>query len=356
MKVLVVGAWTWSWYQEASARGFAQEGCDVGSFAFFPYLYRWNAARSEPDFLSVRERLQYRLHQGPVVWRMNRDFLRVARTQRPDLVFLYSATLILPGTIRALRRALPGAVIAQYCNDNPFGPHVRPDLFRHLKRAIPDCDAHFVYRHENLRQFTDAGARRVELLRAYFVPEEDFRVEPGPDDAAFANDIVFAGHFEPDWRLGALERLASAGMLPAVFGGGWARVPLPPDSPLTARPPRAPVTGNDYRKAISGAKIALCFLSRINRDTYTRRTFQIPAMGTFQLSEYSDDLASLFREGEEIEFFRSPEELVDKAGFYLRNDAARNRIAAAGQRRVWSDGHDVRSRMRQVLASLRAGR
>jgi spore maturation protein CgeB len=91
-------------------------------------------------------------------------------------------------------------------------------------------------------------------------------------------------------------------------------------------------------------------LSKLNRDTYTRRCFEIPATGTLMLSEYSDDLATLFRPGEEADYFASPEEMVDKIRLYIADAPRRARVAAAGQRRVATDGHDVVSRMRQVIA------
>jgi spore maturation protein CgeB len=102
--------------------------------------------------------------------------------------------------------------------------------------------------------------------------------------------------------------------------------------------------------AISGAKIALCFLSKLNEDTYTTRNFQIPAMRTFMLSEYTPDLASLFEEGKEAEFFRSQDELLDKIRYYLQHDSEREEIAHNGHKRLLADGHDVVSRARQVVA------
>lgn len=68
------------------------------------------------------------------------------------------------------------------------------------------------------------------------------------------------------------------------------------------------------------------------------------------LAEYTDDLASLYLEGEEAEFFRSPAEMTEKIQRYLTDDALRRKVAVGGLRRVHDDGHDVDSRMRQVLS------
>ena len=46
------------------------------------------------------------------------------------------------------------------------------------------------------------------------------------------------------------------------------------------------------------------FFSRLNRDTYTRRCFEIPAAGTLMLCDYSDHAATLFAPGREADFFR----------------------------------------------------
>ena len=91
------------------------------------------------------------------------------------------------------------------------------------------------------------------------------------------------------------------------------------------------------------------FLSKLNRDTYTRRCFEIPATKTFLLSEYSADLASIYQEGEEAEFFRDRREFIAKIIKYLADDAGRRTIAEAGYRRVHCDGHDVNTRMAEVV-------
>ena len=70
------------------------------------------------------------------------------------------------------------------------------------------------------------------------------------------------------------------------------------------------------------------------------------------LSEYTDDLNSLFAEGKECEYFRSPDEMMEKAQFYISQRKARERIAAASYRRVQSDGHEAIDRARQILAAI----
>jgi spore maturation protein CgeB len=109
------------------------------------------------------------------------------------------------------------------------------------------------------------------------------------------------------------------------------------------------VWGEEYNKALCGAKVALCFLSKHNRDTYTRRCFEIPATRTLMLSERTEDLLSLYKEGEEADFFSSLDEMTNKVKLYVEDEKRRQAVADMGYRRVMSDGHDVVSRMKQVL-------
>jgi spore maturation protein CgeB len=63
-------------------------------------------------------------------------------------------------------------------------------------------------------------------------------------------------------------------------------------------------------------------------------------------------MQEFYREGKEAEFFDSPVEFIDKARFYVNNEAARKKIAAAGYARVIASGNDIYSRMRQWLADV----
>ena len=114
-----------------------------------------------------------------------------------------------------------------------------------------------------------------------------------------------------------------------------------------------PLQYKDYNLAINGAKIALVFLSKLNNDTYTRRCFEIPATKTMMLSEFTNDLSSMFEEGVEAEYFRSKRELVDKINFYLKNDKERIKIGNNGNDRLLRSEHEAMDRCKQVLKYMK---
>ena len=66
------------------------------------------------------------------------------------------------------------------------------------------------------------------------------------------------------------------------------------------------------------------------------------------LAQYTPDLASLFTEGVEAEYFRSPGEMMEKIRYYLGDEVARTQIAIAGYARLHQDGHEALDRARQV--------
>lgn len=354
VRILVGGAWQWPWYEQACAEALRSLGYEVQRFSWDERFERFVPGQVEPVPLSQMADWQNRAVWGPRVFGINWDLFKAIRLSQPQILLAYRATHIFPSTLRAIRRACPGTLLVQYCNDDPFSPNASKILWRHLLRSIPIYDLHFIYRSHNIADFENAGARQVRLLRSYYIAERNYRVTLSESDSRFICDVVFAGHYENDWRVSCLEAIMQMGFRLNLFGGGWARAAahLSPASTLRQLYPVAPVVDEDYRKGLSGAKIALNFLSKLNRDTYTRRNFEIPATGTFMLSEYSPDLAALFEEAREAEFFRSKEELIDKVGYYLTHDAEREAIAARGRERVLRDGHDVTSRMRQMLNSI----
>ncbi|ACH38635.1 hypothetical protein Gbem_1617 [Citrifermentans bemidjiense Bem] len=352
MRILVAGDWHSDLHEEAVYRAFAALGHEPYRFSWHQY-FKGAGTGLIGQFTGVAGRIQNRLIAGPLISRLNLDFIAAVLEVRPELIFVYRGTHISKDALKTIKEGLPGTVLVGYNNDDPFAQGHSRLLWRHFLAAVPAYDLMLAYRLHNLEDFRRAGARRVELLRSWYIPERNRPVKLTSHEAEqFSSDVVFAGHYEADGRDLLLEGIVhEEGVRFRLFGPEWQHVVK--RSPVLARlAPIVPLLGDEYNKALCGAKIALCLLSKLNRDTYTRRCFEIPAAGTFMLAEHSDDLGALFREGKEAEFFRSTGELIEKIRHYLRHDAEREAVAAAGRARVVADGHDVVSRMRTLLAKI----
>jgi spore maturation protein CgeB len=291
---------------------------------------------------------------------MNRALLAKAQDCNPDVVLVWRGVHVLPETLRSLcTRNRP--LVVSYNNDDPFGPlysrgnlHLRR-LWRIFKPAIPEYDVHFVYRDVTRDDFLGAGARQVNVLLPYFVPEADRPLQLGEADLArFGCDAVFVGHFENDGRVEYLRSLVDAGFHVKLFGTGWNSKTLGPLANHFGDVEA--LRGDDYRKALIAARLALCFLSHLNRDDYTRRSFEIPACGGGLLSERTEALEHLFEDGREAVYFSSASELVSRVRQLLLEPARLDAIRVAGFERVRRDGHSVYDRMKEMLGAVQAAK
>jgi spore maturation protein CgeB len=349
MRILVAGDWHSDLHEEVVVRSLRGLGHEVAGFKWHDYFAPNDDSAGQLCKLLLHAQNKYAV--GPALARINRDFVGAAVEFRPDVLFAYRGTHIEAAALRAIRAAVPDCRVVGYNNDDPFAPSQPRYLWRHFMRSIPEYDLMLAYRHANIDAFSAAGARRVELLRSWFVADRNFPIELSESEKRdFATDVVFVGHYEPDQRLDHLEEIVRHGFSLRIFGPTkyWAK-PLAGSPVLRHLAPTRMVWGADYNRALCGAKVALCFFSKLNRDTYTRRCFEIPATKTFMLSEYSDDLASLYREGVEADYFRSRDEMMQKLNDYLDDAEVRLKTAEAGYRKVISAGHDVDSRMKQLL-------
>ena len=93
-----------------------------------------------------------------------------------------------------------------------------------------------------------------------------------------------------------------------------------------------------YGEALStvyvGSKINLNISLKGIEGGTPKRIMDILGVGGFALTNYCEETAELFEEDKEIVMFKTPEELVEKADYYLKHEKERKQIAAAGQKKV----------------------
>lgn len=98
---------------------------------------------------------------------------------------------------------------------------------------------------------------------------------------------------------------------------------------------RLPVLPGEASSIVyAGSKINLNISLKGIEGGTPQRIIDIMGAGGFVLTNYCAETAELFEEDREIVMFKTPEELFDKAGYYLKHDKEREQIAKAGHDKV----------------------
>ncbi len=284
-----------------------------------------------------------RLQWGPPLWLANRALRSAARDFRPELLWVDKGTWIEARTLRQIRDAGAARLV-----------HFTPDAAfvlnrsRHFDRAASEYDLLITNKRYELDLYRRHGAREVRHLPSGFDLEHHRPLDLSPEDQRrYGCDVVFIATYAPG-RERYLGPLAALDVDLAIWGNGWQGCR---DRRIRRCYRGSPLTGDDYAKGLSGARIGLGLLSPLVPDRSTTRSVEIPACGTFLLAERTDEHRSLFREGEEAALFDGEEELVEKVGYYLEHAADRRRIAAAGRRRCLDGGYSYQHQLRSILGT-----
>lgn len=351
MKVLVVGDWLAEIYEESFYNAFKEHGCNVARFSWIQYFkYYQYANRFEVKcnpIASFYYRIQNRFTFGPVVSKINNDLVRVARTESYDLIFIYRGTHVYPKTIKALKKT--GALVFGYNNDDPFSKYYPKYFWRHFLRGVKDYDYIFSYREKNIQDYSSIGYSKTSILRSYYLKNNNYHMSVVREE--YYSDVVFIGHFEDDGRDKIILYLLNSGVKLKLYGTGWERSVLYDDIKKMVGA-ISPVY-SEYNEVLNGAKIALVFLSKKNNDTYTRRVFEIPATKTVMVSEYTDDMATMFESRKEIFFFSDKEECLNVINELLSQPQLIQDVAEQAYNRLIEDGHEVFDRVTQVIEEYR---
>lgn len=346
-RILIAGAWQYEIYEEALSFGFMELGCEVERFSWFKTLYNpRDPGIRTGKVSSIIGRIENKFSFGPSLKKLNLELADIVLKCKPDILFVLNGQFVTKKTLCNIKASLPRIVLVSFNNDDPFSTRFSRLLWRHFLSAADGYDRVFVYRHKNIIDLEKIGVFKTRLLRSYYIKNRNFLIA-NRLPSEFDCDVIFIGHFENDGRDRLIKAILENGIKLKVYGTLWEKSTL--HSYITGKVGEIRPLRTEYNQALNGSKIALAFFSKINNDTYTRRNFEIPAAGTFMLSEYSADLATLFKEGEEAEFFRNPTELMDKIRFYLKNDSLRIKIAKAGHERLCESGHEVTDRAREIL-------
>jgi spore maturation protein CgeB len=314
-----------------------------------------------------KRQMQGRMQHGSIIGEINRSVLSAAHEFRPDLVWAEKQEFIRVETLESLHKL--GARLVHFTPDPYFTLSWKRT--RIMDRALPVFDL-LVYCKSYEREAYKAVGKPTLYMPLGFCDETHRPCRS--DNARWRCEIGFLGGWEPR-RERLLRAIVATGADLKIWGDYWDFLRDGRWTPrrhvilnqlargdeyrfhrddALARAYQGPgVYAAEYARALTGAKIGLGFLRQICADQHTTRSFEIPACGSMLLADRTDEHQEFFEEGKEAEFFDSDEELLEKVKFYIHNDAARERIAAAGYRRCITGRYAYICRLAATLDTIR---
>jgi spore maturation protein CgeB len=135
-----------------------------------------------------------------------------------------------------------------------------------------------------------------------------------------------------------------------VWGGGWTRARHPDVRAMVAG---GPVWGREKLCVYSGSTLSLNQHHPMNDIVGANtRTFELAAAGACQVVDFKEDLATLFKPGEELITYRDLPDLRRRLDYHLAHPDEAAAIGANARRRALAE-HTLRHRVDEMLAVIR---
>ena len=226
-----------------------------------------------------------------------------------------------------------------YCF-NPDDPYNDSNSNKNIRSLISKYDAYFTYSKEILKTL-----QKNEKTPIFHVPlASDFSVFKKKLNKNKKFPISFIGNYDLE-RETYLKDLREINNL-FIFGVNWKR-----KCKNMRLQPRffEPKINSEFCETVQASIVNLNILRQQNKNSQNMRTFEIPACGGFVLHEFSEEVAEMFEEGRNIEFFRDVNEMNEKIEFYLKNPEKAEIVGENGWKNVSENNHTYAERVKKII-------
>jgi spore maturation protein CgeB len=263
---------------------------------------------------------------------------RVCADWRPEVALVIKGGPITPEVVRRIRTKV-GTRFVNFFPDNP--------LWMIPFECIEAYDVFFTKERYALRALQSVGLRNLYYLPMYCVPALHHPVTPTPEERErFGADISLVGNHY-DYRERLVRELADRPL--RVWGGGWRGVSDPAVRRLVAG---GSVFGHDKLCVYAASTLSLNPHHPMNDIVgVNTRAFELAAAGACQVADAKDDLAALFKPGEEVLVYRDLGELRRLLDFYLAQPGEARAIGDNAHRRAYAE-HTLRHRLEEMLSVI----
>lgn len=335
MKIIFVASP--SSFTEQLKTAFIKNGAEIfyvndREIKIFPILknnvYLWRLIRKLPLLKRINNKL------------FNRDLINLCRQKKPNLLFVNKGMIISRETLKEMK--MMGIKTANWFQENTY----QRVYYNWFLDNYKNYDYIFTNDTRLFEDFFNKSATKFYNIPTAVDPDYyKFKSLSKGEIIKYSCDVCFVGAFDDKREriLGKIKKIKGINL--KIFGWkGWKKSVL-------ASLYYGPLDVEQMAKLYSCSKICLNMHVEPISNCVNLKTFEIPAAGGFQISDYRKDIDGLFEKGKEIEIFKNEDELRNKIKFYLNNKDLRKSIALAGQRKVLQE-HTLEKRVKFMLNCL----
>ncbi len=195
--------------------------------------------------------------------------------------------------------------MAYWASDTHINNGIPGDSYPHRLEVAKKADFVFVAQKQGLERMKKDGIANPILLPHAFEPHAYYPM----DLATKRYDVCFVGHVISSNRVDALDRLFKE--FPNFFYGQR--------------------LFDEASRKFNESKI--CFNISMT-DDINMRTYEVMGSKAFLLTNWIPNIEDFFEDGKHLVLYRTLDEMVEKAKYYLAHDDEREKIAQAGYEEV----------------------
>lgn len=246
-----------------------------------------------------------------------------------DFIWIDSGAWCGPSILRSLRKR--SSCVVLWNNDDPFGPR-EPMSWLSLSRATKFYDFVATVREVSANDFRRLGVKNVGVFPMGFD-----EVEHCPERAAsvpeceFRSEVVFVGTYMED-RDDFLVDLIKKDVPLSIWGNRYERSKRWRYLKPFYR--GGGIRGAEYVAAIQRSNVSLGFVSKTNRDDYTRRSAEIPFCGGLLCGKRTNVHLKMYRDNEEAVFWNDSSECAHVCHQLLKSPQLSCEIRRKGMSRI----------------------
>ena len=272
----------------------------------------------------------------------------ISNREKVDLVWVDSGDLFAEGVLKQLKKL--NVPIVLFNHDDPTGKR-DGHRFDSLKKALPEYNLVTAARNQTEQELLNICNGKVFRIWMTYDEVAHSSLLSSEITPPFISDICFIG----TWMRGEdrdlfLLTLIEKGLDVSIWGNRWQK-----STYWTQLKPYwrgGALSGEDYVKAIQGAKVCIGMLSKGNRDLHTTRTMEVPFAGGLLCAERTTEHLHLYKENEEAIFWDDADECAEKCIDLLNSPKKREAIRLAGMQRVLANKVGNEDICRQILLEV----